>query len=592
MRGFLLQVLSIVLASALAVASSAALAELTSQRIGVVGGVHASSTGQNLTFRSGWFGTYIDTLNPFTTYSELSGWINFNTLLPLVHYNDQTTAVTPALASTWTVNYANHTVIFHLDPNAVWSDGVPVTSQDVVYSYNIAAQNYSFIEPDVAAVQNVTALSSSVVQITFTGSLWLWFAAIVFIVPAHVYGKIDPSTYPGYNSTGSQYFVGDGPYVITQYVVNQYATLQKNPRFFIPSMEPTLTTLIFTEFSSESSATSALQARQIDGLSGILPAAVSAFQNNSNFIVTTSPGIEYFYLAINVDPSGHGNPTLKDVAVRQALAHAVNLPYITQTVFHGYAEQLNTVLMPNDAYFDANISGYAYNPSLANQMLTAAGYNYGAGGVRVSSNGTALSYTVLVPSGDALEIDAAQIMAQNLSAVGIKLTVQAEDTGTMASTIWPNMNQDMDLWDWFETSLMVPDLLSVFLSNQVATGTSDSGFHNATYDALWAQLLNASSTSQVTTIANQMQTILHEQLPYLPLFVPSVINVYTNSFTGFNPLYPGGPFGGANWMTFINAQPSTAPAPPNYALYVAIGVVAVIVVAVAVVILSRRRKKE
>ncbi|HYM40396.1 MAG TPA: ABC transporter substrate-binding protein, partial [Thermoplasmata archaeon] len=278
--------------------------KMASPRLTASGVVHTSS-GSNLTFRSGWYGTYIDTLNPFVTYSELSGWINFNTLLPLVHYNDETKAITPALASNWTVNFANHTVIFHLNPNAVWSDGVPITSEDVNYSYNISQQSYSFIEPDVAAVQNVRLLGPSAVQITFTGSLWLWFAAIVFVVPAHVYKYVNASTYPGYNATSGPYFVGDGPFVLQTYVTNQYAILQKNPRFFIPSLEPTITTLIFNEFSSVSSATSALQARQIDGLSGLLPASVSTFQNNSNFVVSTSPGIEYFYLAINVNPAGH-----------------------------------------------------------------------------------------------------------------------------------------------------------------------------------------------------------------------------------------------------------------------------------------------
>lgn len=560
--------------------------------MGPTGAVQASASDQNLTFRTGWFGTLIDTLNPFTTYSQLAGWINFNTLLPLVHYNTQTETVTPGLASTWTLNFANHTIIFYLDPNAVWSDGIPITSADVVRSYNISAQSYSFIEPEVAAVQNVQALSSRVVMITFTGVLWLWFAATVFIVPAHVYNYVDPSTYPGYNKTGSQYFVGDGPYVIQQYVPNQYAIIQRNPRFFIPSLVPTVSKVIFNEFSSESSATSALQARQIDGLSGILPAAVSAFQNNANFVVSTSPGIEYFYLAMNVDPTGHGNPTLRDVTVRQAIAHAINLPYITQTVFHGYATQLNTVLMPNDAYFDANITGYDYNETLANQMLDNAGYAMGSDGIRTSPNGTVpLSYTALVPSGDALEIDAAQIMTQNLSAVGIRLSILAEDTGTMAATIWPDMNHDMDLWDWFEGTLMVPDLLSVFLSNQVATGTSDSGFHNATYDALWTQLLSASSTAQATQISNQMQEILHEQLPYLPLFVPTVVNVYTTTFTNISTGYPGGPFGGSDWLTFIEAQPSTGQAPPNYALVIAIVVIVVIVIAAVVVIISRRKKE-
>ncbi len=96
-----------------------------------------ATTGQ--TIKVGWFGTYIDTLNPFLSYSELTAWINMNVYLPLVSYDAANKTIVPALASSWDINYANHTVIFHLNPSAVWSDGVPVTSADVVYSYHASS---------------------------------------------------------------------------------------------------------------------------------------------------------------------------------------------------------------------------------------------------------------------------------------------------------------------------------------------------------------------------------------------------------------------------------------------------------------------
>ncbi|MEM0158770.1 MAG: ABC transporter substrate-binding protein [Thermoplasmataceae archaeon] len=550
----------------------------------------ASSASLNQTINVGWFGTFIDTLNPFTSYSELTNWINMNVYLPLVNYDPVNHSVLPALASSWDVNYTNHTVIFHLNPNAVWSNGQPVTAQDVNLTYHIAEQNYTFVSQYTGAIQNITILNQHTIMFKFTGVLWTMFAAYIYVVPYSVWSHVNPATYNGYNNSSSQFFVGDGPFLLTKYVVNQYAEIQRNPDFFIPSMKPSIGGVIFEEFDSESSAISSLQAGYIQGLSGILPSDISQFANKSNYVVTTSPSLEYFYLAFNVAPYGKGNPTLRNLSVRQAIAHAINLPYITQTVFHGYASLLDSVLSPTNLYYASNLTNYSYNPSLADKLLSSAGFNNGSNGYRVGQNGN-LSYTVIVPSGDTLEVEAAQLIADNLSKVGIKLTVSPETTGTMASQIWPDLTQDMDLWDWFDNIQSAPELLSVFLSNQVVTGTSDSGFDNSTYDNLWNETLAANSVSEVKALSYQMQVILRDQLPYLPLFVPDAINVYSSGIYNVSSAFPGGPFGGTDFFTFVDMKytPPTPTASHNIYYYAVAGVL--VILAASAIALSRRRKR-
>lgn len=552
----------------------------------------SATTGQIVNV--GWFGTYIDTLNPFLSHSGLTGWINMNVYLPLVRYDAANKTVAPGLASSWNVNYANHTIIFHLNPSAVWSDGVPVTSADVVYSYNIAAQNYSSVASQARAISSVKALGTSAVIFTFSGAFWTVWAAYIYVVPAHVWDTVDASTYAGYNSTGNQYFVGDGPFVLTNYVSNQYAQIEKNAKFFIKSEIPTIGTVVFQEFPSEGSAVSSLQSGSIQGLTGLLPADAASFQGNSKFNVTSSPGTQYLYLSINVAPYGQGNPTLRDLYVRQAIAHSLNLSYLADTVYHGYATTLDSVLSPTNQYYWSNLTSYTYNVSLANEILNQAGYTVYSNGVRENASNTSqqLSYTVLVPR-DSLGVSAANIMADNLSKIGVKLNVQAETTNSMAATIWPNLTQDMDIWEWFDNIQCAPQLLSVFLSSQVVTGISDSGFTNSTYDNLWSQLLNATSQSQATAIAGQMQEILAQQLPYIPLFSPSAISVYSTSLTNVSS-YPGGPFGGLDYQTFtqmvVKSTGSTS-ANNNTLNYIVGGVVVVIIVAAAVGVAALRRRK-
>ena len=552
----------------------------------------------NITFTTGWSGTLIDNFNPFNYLSQLWDWMESYVYLPLVSYDTANRTVMPALASSWSLNYTNHTAIFHLNPNAVWSDGVPVTAQDVVYTYQEAAQPWSSVAEYVSAINNVTAINNSTVMIHFAGTLYLYFAATIYIVPYHIWKNVNASTYFGVSNGTAPYFVGDGPFLITKYVINQYAEISRNPKFFIPSETPKIDNVIFDEFSSPTAAISALEDGEIQGLSGILPANVATFSNSSSYKVSDSPGERYIYIGINLDKNGTGNKALLNLTVRKAMAHAINLTYLNEVVNHGYGTPLSTVLTPSNLYYDQNLKPYAYNVTLANDMLNAAGYKIGPNGYRVSPNGTPLKFSMIVDSGDTISVDYAQLIAQNLTAIGIDVTVNAETTGTMAATIWQSngtLGQDMDLWDWFDTPY-TPYLLNAFRSNQIADGVSDSGFNNSTYDNLYNEMLNTTSPSQAKNYAYEMQTILYDQLPYIVLDSPATINVWSSAWTDINASSFGGPFGGEDWQTFLTATPvsSTHQTPTsNLLVYeILIIVVVLIVIAIAAVLLVVRNRKK
>lgn len=557
----------------------------------------AAAAAGNVTFTMGWTGTLINTLNPFTFISELTFLINSNIYLKLINFNTANDTVLPSLATSWNVNYGNHTVIFHLNPKAVWSDGQPVTSQDVIYSMHIAMAPYSFISGYTTPIQNITALNNKTVMFTISGTLWQMFAGEVSIVPYHIWKNVNASTYVGYNANGSTYFVGDGPFLLTKYVPNQYAEVQKNPDWFEPNVQPKIDTVIFREFSDASSAVSSLESGEIQGLANILPADLPTFQNNSAYTVSVSPPLKYEYLSIDVQKGGSGNPTLRNVTVRQAMAHAINYTYLAKTVYHGYAVPIASVFTPGNIYYDHSISPYSYNVTLANNMLNAAGFKMGSNGVRVSPNGTELKYTLLTIATDTLPTQMADLIAQNLTAIGIKTTVLAETVGSMEAQIWlanGTLGHDMDLWDWEDDTPYSPYLLSPFLTGQVATGVSDAGFNNSSYDSLWNQMLTVNSPSQALNLSYQMQQILHFQLPYIPLVAPNAVNVWSSSFTNINASFLGGPFGGLDYETFLTATPVGAkkPASSNLVLYIVIiAVVAIILIALAVVFMVRSRKK-
>jgi ABC-type dipeptide transport system, periplasmic component len=243
--------------------------------------------------------------------------------------------------------------------------------------------------------------------------------------------------------------------------------------------------------------------------------------------------------------------------VRQALAHAINYTELAQVIWQGYATPAGGLLPVGNKFYDPNLTPYQFNLTLANQILNDAGYKMGPNGVRVSPSGIPLSYTLYVINEAPEEVEAANIIAGWWSEIGVKATVDAVDAGTLASIIWPNFTQDFDLWDWF-TSPALPTLLDVFLANQTETGTSDSGYNNSAYDALYGQMITATNYTTVYKDAYELQQMLYQDLPYIMLYYVKSIEAYNSqAFTGYFDNMTGGPFSDVNWYTFIDLQPAS-----------------------------------
>ena len=525
---------------------------------------------EEVIFRVGWDGTSFDTFNPFTTYAQVSGWVSSNVYDYLVRFNKDYASYAPDLAESWDVNAT--TAIFHLVRNATFHDGKPVTAEDVKYSFELAMSNWSRLGPNVEMITSIEVIDNYTVKFNFkpTALFMSMAATAIPIVPKHIWEAVDdPATYPDYPPIGS------GPFKVTDYKEGQYIELTKNDNYFLTSRIPNVDKVVLEFFSDVPSATQALKAGDIDAVGPtITPTDADQMKSMPDLDVVVAPGILYYYMAFNVYPEGAGNPTLRDKTVRIALAHAVNVTEATLLAWHGYAKPLYTVLPSSNAFHNPNISPYEFNLTLAAKMLDDAGYKVGGDGVRVSPEGVKMEYTILVPSSMPEAIRVAQQIAQWWSQINVKAEVQAMDTGSMAAIIWAEENgtiipkHDIDLWDWF-VDPGSPLLLSVFLSTELITGTSDSGYVNPDYDALYKQMLNSTTFDEVRAKAFRLQEILHEDLPYLPLYEVSALQAYNKKFTGFDLDWPGGPFGGNDWTVFYKVrlasagQPTTPTQPPT-----------------------------
>lgn len=511
----------------------------------------------------------MDTLNPFTTYTQISQISTLDVYDTLIRTNSTFSPVVPDLAYKWMVFPNNSAAEFWLVKNATWSDGVPVTAQDVVYSFELAKNSASRLEPQANIVTLMETPDNYTVIFHYHPSILFlaYTAAAVPIVPKHIWQKYvpDPANATELENYQGYPVVGSGPFQLTNYVQGQYVELTANPNYFYVDRRPHVQRVVIQFFKDPNSMVAALEAGEIHAAaSPLLPSQVKTVQSYPNIKVVVEPGYLMWYIAINVYPNGHGNPTLKDIHVREALAHAINYTELAQVVWQGYATPSGGVLIPGNKFYDPSLQPYYFNLTWANQTLDQAGYKMGPNGVRVSPSGIQLSYTLYVVNNAPEEIEAANIIAGWWSKIGVKVSVQAVDAGTLAGIIWPNFTQDLNLWDWY-VNPSLPILLAIFLSNQTEVGISDSGYDNPAYDSLYNQMVSATDNTTLYRDVYELQQIIYQDIPYIVLYGVDSIEAYNSQlFTGFFDNMTGGPFSPYNWYTFIDVQPAgQATHPPS-----------------------------
>ncbi|MGB9729982.1 MAG: ABC transporter substrate-binding protein [Thermoplasmata archaeon] len=566
--------------------------EVGSQNINLL-----TDTTTNATFSVGWGYTSISDANPFDNGDLANYWIYEYIYDTLCKFNANQTELLPDLAQSWNINLNNHTAIFHLNPAAKWSDGVPVTSQDVNYSYYLAKQDFSFIYPYVAMINSIDTPNNYTVIFHFKGVLFSEATITnVFIVPYHIWKNVDPKNYTVFSS--APHFVGSGPFLLTKYVPNQYIELTRNPNYFIPSRIPHIKTLYIILYSSNNAMVSAFQSGQIDATGGfLLPTQLNYFKNSSatNIVIPKNP-IFMYYLALNTNPNGHGNPALRNTYFRQGLAYAINYSQLINMTEGGLALNCQAMFPSWHPAVNPNTIHRPYNVTLANQLLNKSGYLIGSSGYREFPNGTIIKINLLAVVGIPPLVQAAELITGYWKAVGVYATYAPIDAGTMSDIIWPNFDHDGDLWDWpmglapYDTAS--PLFLGLFISSQ-APLWDDSGYTNATYDSLFSQMLNATSFSEMRNISYELQESLYYNVPYIVLYYPYSSQVYSKQWTNISTDYPGGPFGGLDWRTFLTIEPltTTQSVHQNNTLMYIIVIVVVVAAGVGGYAIIRRKNK-
>jgi peptide/nickel transport system substrate-binding protein len=487
------------------------------------------------------------TLNPFVGQDEEDYTIWALTWDLLVNFSEKDLSPAPGIAESWDIAKDEKTVTFHLDPDAEWSDGKPVTSADVKYSLETLGGKGALFTSYTDNVKSIkTPDPETVVIKTKRPDARIVGGLFIYILPKHIWGKV-----PDDELTGSYQpdipMVGSGPYVVTDFEPNRFLQMDRNPNFRGPA--PKFDQIQFVRYGNQDAAERALQLGEVDLVPEVSAANFARLGDVSNIETLQSSSPSYTELAFDmcppkICPDADFNPAIQDRAVRQAVAYAVDRDRINAIAAQGTSFPGHGVL-PDfyKSFYAQPQDDYAFDPDKARQILDDAGWQDNGDDPRTKGDQT-LSFNLYVRSESPYNIQAAKLVAEEAADVGIDFNVQVVSTDKLYDLTVrkvdgkPAPAYDTFIWGWGGDPYDPSFLLSVLTTDQIGD-SSDSFYSNPEYDRLFEQQAGEFDIDARKELIQRMVAITQRDLPYLVLTYDPNLEAYrTDRLSGVKPVCP------------------------------------------------------
>lgn len=423
-----------------------------------------------------------ETLFPLLAKSTIAGQISSKIYLPMADFNPATLELEPVLLEDIpqpVVDSTGETYTFRLDNKASWSDGRPVTANDVLFTLKLIAnpfKNFGSVRSTLANITELDAPDPTAKNFTvvFNGSYHLDIEAFTNLplLPAHV---LDPNNemakyswdalihYQDSLNTKKDSIalvnlanqvafleddftrhVGTGPYQVGEWIPNQRLTLTRLNNYWgeksassnidLKAYPSQINYLILPE---QSTALAALKDGQVNILPDVDEETIDMIKKDpilaKNFNIISSDVLQYYYIGMNNEGA-----LLKDLAVRSALAHLVNVNQIIQSLMGGNAERVTSPVLHQKPYYVKDLQPVEYDPDKAASLLDEAGYqdrnNDGTRVKIIDGKPQKLSFSIMT-TGKQLGKDVATLLKNEAQKVGIEIRIEVMDFPKMLERI-------------------------------------------------------------------------------------------------------------------------------------------------------------
>jgi peptide/nickel transport system substrate-binding protein len=518
----------------------------------------------------------VDSLNPFTGVLAESYEIFQLQYATLMQPSSADFTPAPGLAESWEESADGKTWTYTLRPDLVWSDGTPLTANDVAYTFNrilegrYEQRNYGNYVRNITSVE---ATDDRTVVMTVRAPSPIMERLAVYILPEHVWSGVDAKAVKSFaNEPEGEPLVGSGPFLVAERRTGQFIRLIANDSYY--AGRPKVDELVFRIYNNPDALGQALIKGEVDFATGLTADVFSTLEGQEGITTYAGDYSGFNELAFNMGaatadgkPIGDGNPHLQDQQVRLAISHAIDRQQMVDKILNGYGTPGSTIIPPLYTTLHIDPGTQTYDPALANQILDDAGYAMGPDGVRVGPDGVPMKYRLFVRTDSDSSVKSGEYFKSYLAAIGIEAEVKPVDENALFEIIGRG---EFDMFEWGWVVEPDPDYqLSTFTcakrsyedGGEIYADLSDSFYCDEEYDQLYAAQSEETDQTARADIVKQMQQILYDAVPYVVTYYYDNLEAYrSDRFTGF----VGQPEGSGSLLfqygvyTYANVAPVSA----------------------------------
>jgi oligopeptide transport system substrate-binding protein len=423
----------------------------------------------------------------------------------------------PGMAERWETSKDGLTWTFHLR-QARWSDDVPMTANDFVFAFRrlVDPATHSRYAANLWVLKNATAVSAGKLAATALGVAAPKSDTLVLTlenpapylpellshvtaspVPAHLLARA------GANWVRPGATIGNGPYLLKEWLPNDHITLTKNPRFY-DAAHVGIDTVIYYPTTDSAAAVKRFRAHELDLQSPVAATEIAWLRANMPGALKVTPSLAISYVAINLE-------RLKDARVRRALNLAIDREAITQKILKLGEPAAYGIVPPGTANYPGNVGfdflgkPFAARLAEARNLMRQAGYG--------PANRLTLAYaTTISPDNRRL----AAVLQAMLSQVYVKLTITAADVPNHFRALRAH-DYDLGIANWYADFNDASNFLGLLRAD---AGNNYSGYRNPAFDRLMARAAaEPDVTRRGALLADAEKTALADY-PWIPLRFP------------------------------------------------------------------------
>lgn len=449
--------------------------------------------------------------------SNVNDEVLFRIFLHLVEeqgdFDEHPPTFEPQLAERWEFSPDRRTLTFHLRDDVVWSDGVPVTAEDVRWTWQ--AQTH----PDVAwgdsaskeGITDVEVVNPHTVRFHFREAYGkqLLDANEGVILPKHAWEKLPFAEWQQGADWFREHLVTNGPFLLQAWTPQQEVVLVRNPRFHDPAL-PYLDRVVLRVVPDQSAMLAMLRNGEVHFTPSLSATDVPAVRADPDLKL-----VAYWFKLFVFVAWNNEDPRFADPEVRRALAMGIDRQTLVDSLWGELARIGSSPIVTQVWAHHPRLQPLPYDPQQARRLLAKHGWRDSDGDGVLDKDGKPFAFELVTNSGNQQRADATVMIQEQLRRIGVEVEPQVLEINAMSEQL-DDGSFDAALFGYgMDTSL---DLHSVFHSRSVGEGNNIARYRNPEVDRLIEEVRRVPQIEQARPQLYKLQEVLHRDQPFTYLW--------------------------------------------------------------------------